>query len=415
MRETRDDTPANSGDEQTPRFGLVVLHSDGPKLICEPLDDARQVGIGRDDPIGALLTDERLSRHHATIVRRGGAFVLCDLGSRNGTFVDGVAVRGQVPLRPGAVIRTGGTIMMLSDEVGALLEANVEIVDGVVRGPQFAAVLAAAARARDPLGISGETGTGKEIVAHAFCGDARFVAVNCATIPDGVAERVLFGAKRGAFSGATRDVAGLIESASGGVVFLDEALELSPAVQAKLIRVMETGEVTPLGSTAARSVRVRFCLASPTSLRQAVESGGFRTDLLFRVRAHIAVPSLQERREEIPHLIAWELARAKVTAHSRLVEMCLLRPWPGNVRELLSEIAAAADTARRANMNVVRPEHLRASAGLEVTSRVELTREVVEQALDQAAGNISEAARKLGLHRTQLKRAMQRHNITAKS
>jgi DNA-binding NtrC family response regulator len=200
------------------------------------------------------------------------------------------------------------------------------------------------------------------------------------------------------------------------VLFLDEVGELTPAIQAKLLRVMETGEVTALGATSAQKTQVRFCLASPLHLRAEAAAGRFRQDLLYRVHTHVVVPPLRERREEIAYLVAWELARAgSLRAHSRFIEACLLRPWPGNVRELLSEVRAAADAARAVGTDVVRLEHLAAEGGAGMSTGAPLTRESIQHALAHASGNISEAARVLGLHRTQLRRTMDKLGIAAKS
>ena len=411
VRETRDDThregPALKNE---PTAGVVLLYSDGPRCICAPFDGG-PVRIGRDDPIGATLTDERLSRHHAEVSRRRGAFVVRDLGSRNGTYVDGRPLRGETTVAAGAIVRTGGTVASIFEDVSALADHPVEVRGGIVCGPSTARVLDAAASAREPLAIVGETGSGKELVARAFHRDqGPFVAVNCATIQETLAERVLFGAKRGAFSGATTDADGLVQAADGGVLFLDEVDELALSVQAKLLRVIETKEVTAIGATAPRRVSVRFCLAAQRDLRGAADAGTFRRDLLFRVRTHIAVPPLRERREDIPYLIARELGGRRRAAHPKLVEACLLRPWPGNVRELLAEVGLAAESATD---GLVRVEHLREHAGIATRPNhaPALDRQRIVRALEDASGNISAAARALGLHRTQLKRAMQKHDL----
>jgi len=411
VRETRDETHRDSatiGSEPAP--GVALLFSDGPRCACASLADGR-VRIGRDDPLGATLTDEKLSRHHAEVTIRRDAFVVRDLGSRNGTSVDGELVRGEVTVRAGAVVRAGGTVLVVCDDVRPLLERPVSVADGVVRGPATARVLDLAARAEEPLAIVGETGAGKEVAARAFHGGrGPFVAINCATIQEALAERVLFGAKRGAFSGANADVEGLVQSAHGGVLFLDEVCELALAVQAKLLRVIETKEVVAIGANASRKVDVRFCLAAQNDLRARVDAGQFRQDLFFRVRSHAAIPPLRERREEIPFLVARELGGRGRVAHPKLVEACLLRPWPGNVRELLAEIGRAAEATEE---RVVRAEHLSEGAGSAPAPRRSAGpgREEIARALQAASGNISAAARALGMHRTQLKRAMQKYDV----
>jgi transcriptional regulator of acetoin/glycerol metabolism len=412
VRETRDETHRESRpSEGSPLPGVVLLWSTGPRCVCAALDGGT-VRIGRDDPLGATLTDERLSRHHVEISMRRGAFVVRDLGSRNGTSVDGTTVTGEVTVRAGAIVRAGGTIVVVMDDIRPLLARPAEVKDDVVRGPKTASALEAAMRAQEPLAIIGETGTGKEVIARAFSAveQGPFVAVNCATIQEALAERILFGAKRGAFSGATTDAEGLVQSAHGGVLFLDEVCELALPIQAKLLRVIETKQVTPIGATTARKVDVRFCLAAQNDLRARADAGVFRHDLLFRIRSHIALAPLRERIEEIPFFVARELEARERTAHPKLVETCLMRPWPGNVREILVELALAVEEA---DGDVVRAEHLRETAGKASAAKASAVvgREEIVRALEGAGGNISAAARALGMHRTQLKRAMQKYDV----
>jgi transcriptional regulator with PAS, ATPase and Fis domain len=366
-----------------------------------------------------MLDDEKLSRHHAEIGFAGGRWVVHDLGSRNGTFVDGEAVEGRVEVGDRAVVRAGATLFLLTRDVRPFAGLRVEDDGKLVRGPRFGAVLRAAADAAiagDALLVQGETGTGKEIVARAFHKalgrpSAAFVAVNCANIPEGLAERLLFGAKRGAYSGAMGDVLGYVQAAQGGVLFLDEIGELEPAVQPKLLRVLETKEVMSLGSSAAQRIDVCFCCATHRDLRADVESGRFRSDLYFRLgERDVTVPPLRDRREEIPWLVRAFLAQR--VAHSKLVEACLLRPWPGNVRELARELSRAVQ--RAGADEAIRAEHLRPEAGAPLPSRgvaadtgePRADRAHIEAALERAGGNVSAAARDLGLHRTQLRRIL---------
>jgi transcriptional regulator with PAS, ATPase and Fis domain len=266
------------------------------------------------------------------------------------------------------------------------------------------------------------------------------VAVNCAAIPHAIAERLLFGAKRGAYSGADADAPGYVQEADGGTLFLDEIAELEPQVQAKLLRVLESKEVLPLGASKPRKVDFAFCSATNKDLRTLVAAGTLREDLYFRIgRPAVTLPALRNRPEEIPALIVQELAALSPapTAHVSLVEQCILRPWPGNVRELRAEIRAAAQAALT-NSQRVTARHLSATAGSvfggvmpdlrpsapdEHTAppsdgprkrmpRVDVeSRQRIEDALRANAGNISASARALGLHRTQLRRLIERHGI----
>jgi transcriptional regulator with PAS, ATPase and Fis domain len=352
-----------------------------------------------------------------------------DLGSRNGTSVDGVRIEG---VRTGSprVIRAGNTLLCPVLDVRIYENARVSVDQDLIVGPLLARAfgqLERAARAGDVVHVTGESGSGKELAARRFhqSGPNRegpFVAVNCATIPEGLAERVLFGARKGAYSGATSDSEGFLQSADGGSLFLDEIAELEPSVQAKLLRAIEAREVVPLGATRGRPVNVRLCSATHRDLRAEVQAGRFREDLYFRVgRPLVSLPPLRARPEEIPVLVAHELHRFDPTlvAEVALVERCVLRPWPGNVRELRLEIRAAAGEAQGAGVQLVAASHLSPTAGLGLQStrpepgvpvaesrrpRTLPSDDEIRQALQEEKGNVSAAARRLGVHRTQLRR-----------
>ncbi len=217
----------------------------------------------------------------------------------------------------------------------------------------FARILRTAPFFRNIL-IAGATGTGKELVARAIHGlspAARgpFVACNCAAIPESLVESELFGHVRGAFTNATSDVQGMFEAASGGTLFLDEIGEMPIAAQAKLLRAVQYQEVQRLGSTGVRKVDVRIVCATSRNLQKEVERKTFREDLFFRISmVQIGLPSLAERREDLPLLIRYFIERfagqyAKpIEGITRRAEAALLRhPWTGNVRELENAIGYA--------------------------------------------------------------------------
>jgi transcriptional regulator of acetoin/glycerol metabolism len=401
------------------RRGLVVLGRQ-----CEADDGAR-----------IELDDARVSRRHAEVRYARGRWTVRDLGSRNGTFVDGARIADEREADDGAIVRIGHSLFWLAAAREAGTDGGVTVADGVVAGSRLRAAEreVVAAAASPTLLVLGESGSGKERLARRFHdagprAGGPFLAVNCATIPEGVAERVLFGSRKGAFSGA-EDAAGYLQAADGGTLFLDELGELPPALQAKLLRVLETREVWAVGATRPVRVELGVVAATHQDLRAAVARGRFREDLYFRLaRPAITVPPLRARRDEIPALITLAIAGvdAALPAHARLVERACLLPWPGNVRELLREMAAAAMTARAAGAAEVRIEHLAPDAGepfLEPTappstptptrSRVTaaIGRDAITSALAAAGGNLSLAARQLGLHRTQLYRLMDRHGI----
>jgi len=458
--ETLDGTHDSTHGRPRARPGAIVVFSARVPLFLPLPFERGTLALGRGaGGVGALLPDDRLSRHHAEISflpQRG--WTVRDLGSRNGTFVDGVRVHDAVTVPSLRTVRIADTVLVLCEDVNAV-ESPLVRDDGWVAGTQLRRVLASIeheARNSSTLVILGETGTGKEQGArtfHAMGPHAKgpFVAVNCAAIPEGLAERLLFGTKRGAYSGASTDAVGHLQNADGGVLFLDEGAELDLGVQAKLLRVLETQEVIPLGASHGTRVQIRVCLATHGNLRAAVAEGRFRADLYHRIAPpEVMLPPLRERLDEIAHHVTAEIALAhsddvepgleRLTAHPALIEACLLRTWPGNVRELRKEIRRAASIARAQKSDRVRLDFLSPSAGhpFETPPRPgaaasaaptgnakdaggqargytkwskSTSREEIQRALEENAGNIAIAARSLGMQRTQMYREMTRWSI----
>jgi DNA-binding NtrC family response regulator len=316
-------------------------------------------------------------------------------------------------------------ILQAKDEVG-LVGTSPPLVRAIV-------TIARAARSDTSLIISGETGSGKELcarLAHRLSPRARgpFVAINCAAIPEPLLEAELFGHERGAFTGAERARAGLFVEAQGGTLFLDEVGEMSRAMQAKLLRVLEEHEVRPVGGQRSRKVDVRVLGATHRDLGAMVSAGTFREDLYYRLAAITArVPSLRERPEDMPVIARAVLARDPSTQNKRLDVPALTalseHAWPGNVRELANVLRVAASLVE-GNMisgdemrEAIRSSGARAVStsekGLDETSvaalrarhRAEL-REIVGRAIAAADGNKLRAARALGISRQGLYRIL---------
>jgi transcriptional regulator with PAS, ATPase and Fis domain len=364
------------------------------------------------------LADERISSRHASVTFDGARWTVEDKDSRNGTFVDGERLKGKASFDEPRVVRVGRSLFLPMLDVRRYVDASVERKGGAVIGPTTRlawAEIERAARFGEVLLLSGESGAGKELAARAFHSlgpraAGPFIAVNCAAIPQGLAERLLFGARRGAYSGATADSEGYVQAADGGTLFLDEVADLDAQVQAKLLRTLETKEVLPLGASKPRAVDVRVCSAT-RDLRAEVASGRFREDLYFRIgQPEVRLPPLRERRDELPWLLASELDALSINC--TLVEACLLRPWPGNVRELLSEVRRVASRARAAGRSSVAAEDLSPTAGVDFVrnegagsaSPALPEPEVIERALQEHKGNVTRAAQALGMHRNQLRR-----------
>jgi DNA-binding NtrC family response regulator len=427
--------------------GLLRLLSGGVAMAKALPLRGGALELGRGAAVLGEQQDPRMSRRHARIHYDGRRFWVTDLGSQNGTFVDGEPVPAGGPREAQRVIRMGDSLFVPSPDVSPLEKHGVELLDGFVRGPALQQLLGEVARAAQhgfSLHIHGESGTGKEGVARAFHehGPQRvgpFVAVNCAAIPQGLAERLLFGSTRGAYSGAESDAEGYLQAAHGGTLFLDEVVELDLAVQAKLLRALEAREVLPLGGSRPKKVDILVCSASNKDLRALVSSGRLREDLYFRIgRPEVTLPPLRQRPEEIPLLLqrAVRQLSSELELHVSLVEACLLRPWPGNVRELLVEVRSAAQAALVQGASRIEARHLSPSAGTafgsassppavteerppprEAPTRArpldESERRRIEEALRQNGGNVAATARALGMHRTQLRRLLERHGIAA--
>lgn len=285
--------------------------------------------------------------------------------------------------------------------------------------------------------ITGASGTGKELLARAIHfgslrGEKPFVVENCGALPDELLESELFGCKKGAFTGAYQDRTGLFELADGGSIFLDEIGETSPAFQVKLLRVLQEGEIRPLGAVRPRKVNVRVICATNRNLEDEVAAGRFRRDLYYRLTAFpIHLPALNERPMDIPIIAARILTDVNRSFHRQIASIepeamrqMIRYDWPGNVRELHNEIqrmVALSDSedplgahllparmgapARHAPAGAVnRPGNLKEQVEM-------LERGVIERALKHHSGNISRAADQLGLSRVGLRGKIDRYDL----
>ncbi len=273
--------------------------------------------------------------------------------------------------------------------------------------------------------IQGETGTGKELIARAVHDASSrrggpFVAVNCASIPEGLLESELFGHERGAFTGAVRSKPGLFVEANGGTLFLDEIGEMPAPIQAKLLRVLQERRVRPVGGTAARPVDVRVVAATNRNLRDEVRAGRFREDIYYRIATfRIDVPPLRERREDIPVLVEAFLARHAAAGRRVVLSPEVLRAfmdygWPGNVRELENVVercvyVCEGGTVRLEDLPEEMLRELRPPERVvwpEGRTLAEVEREYILHVLRRCSGNKVQAARILGINRKTIQRKL---------
>ncbi|UQA63810.1 sigma 54-interacting transcriptional regulator [Polyangium aurulentum] len=421
--------------------------------------------VGRNAQCQLVLEDAKISAVHAEFLATEHGVRVRDLGSRNGTFAGGVRV-GEVYLHSACKIRLGETD--LSFEPARPERIVVPAI------PSFGPLVAQSAGMRsifEKLGkvgptdltvlITGETGTGKEVVAQAIhLASARakkpFVVVDCGSIPPSLAEATLFGHERGAFTGAVDKRLSPFVEADGGTIFLDELGELPIEVQPKLLRALAERRIKPVGGSTYREVDVRVLAATRRDLVRAVNTGAFRSDLYFRVaQVRVELPALRQRLEDIPVLVRRMLRDlGDEGAFERVGNMTLERlmrhDWPGNVRELKNAVAVAfalagegeeLDVASHlgalneisegalpgmgaASASVIPPA---ASTGgampsfkgkpfqeakHDVLARFE--REYFAGLYEEAKGNISEIARRAGMERAHVRTYLKRHGISAK-
>ncbi len=423
--------------------GLVLLYAPVPLPEVIRLGDA-QLAIGREPPPGGLaIPHSAVSRIHARIHRAGGSFVLTDLDSRNGTLVDGCRVR-TLALEHEDEIRIGDAIFKFVErDIDKYVASGPSPYPALVGGAQMRALareLLAIARADLPVLVLGETGTGKEVVAqmvHAASGrPGRISAINCAAIPVNLLESELFGYKRGAFSGAERDKVGLVATAQRGTVFLDEIGDMPADAQVKLLRLLETREILPLGAVSPEKVDVRVVSATHRDLAERVQAGQFRGDLYARLNGHAArIPPLRARKEDLRALVAHFLEKhggGHVTLPAAAMAALCHYDWPYNVRELEAAIKRALALLSAEGAREVELRHLPESVqramegyGTEASSpslpppatsaaqrAVPPEEATMRELLTRHRGNVSAIAKELRKDRVQVHRWMKRYHLS---
>jgi transcriptional regulator with PAS, ATPase and Fis domain len=425
--------------------GLSLLVSCASGVSAVHLPHRESLVLGRAADADVVIHDRSVSHQHAAL-HLEDSLAIEDLGSRNGTRVQGtLAPRGErVPVAIGTVIELGDATLLLErarrevppsagDGGGgpALLASGTSAPHLVhdARMKRLYALVDIIAPTSLPVLIMGETGVGKEMYARAMHhrsprSERPMLTLNCAALPDSILEGEIFGYEKGAFTGATQARPGLFEAAAGGTVFLDEIGELAPGTQAKLLRVLENGEVLRLGARQPTNVDVRLIAATNRDLQALVAQGAFRADLYFRINGMaITLPPLRERKADTrPLAVAFletaarKLGRKPPRLGDDAATALEAHSWPGNIRELrmVVERAAAFCTA-----SVLTRAHLEAlwEAAPAATSEQEpppsrrtpmpgfrdvvrdLEKKQILEALEACGGNQSRAAKALGIPR----------------
>ena len=284
--------------------------------------------------------------------------------------------------------------------------------------------------------IKGETGTGKEVLATALQKESKradkpFVTINCAALPEGLVESELFGHRKGSFTGATGNKAGIFQSADGGTVFLDEINSLSLSIQAKLLRFLESGECFPVGETTPDIIDVRIIAATNANLNKQIDEETFRQDLFFRLNVvPLELPALRERKDDIPQLTEHFMAHfseqhtiAPAKFSKQTIKKFRAYSWPGNVRELRNVCERLAILLSGMS---IEPENLpyefsafevanSETSGFSLPetgfSLDNLEADLIHQALAKTKGNRSKSARMLGISRDTLLYRIQKHGL----
>ncbi len=428
----------SSTREQNLRLVYRVFNCD--RLLDEPIAPwawhSEKIVVGRGERNGlhgntCTLEDGRCSAQHAALEVRGDSVFVSDLGSSNGTWLNGEKVTSPVEVHEGDLVEIGRTLLtwrLVKSGMAAKIIAGIQLGDLRTFSPLFGEQLltgARAAKTSEPVLLVGETGTGKDVLAralHALSGrKGQFVAVDSGAIPETLFESTLFGHEKGAFTGATESRVGEIVRANKGTLFLDEVGNLSPSSQARLLRVLETKHVTAVGAKEGQTVDVRFIAATNRAVLQAED--GFREDLVHRLAGFvISPPPLRDRKEDLGLIIKALLEDAGVAqasiapAAAREVYLDSLR---GNVRALRNVLRRAAVGHEKIHLEKLEGlgsaadevsgvrQSLKKKKSPSAASRPRgwvPTKEELEQVLKANAGSVAAAARELESYPRQLYR-----------
>jgi DNA-binding NtrC family response regulator len=425
-----------------------LLVTSGPDTGRSTASDKERLRCGAHPGNDLVLVEDRTaSRHHFEVQYTERGYLLVDLDSTNGTFLDGRRIE-RAYLSPGSQIRAGSstiTFAPLDEELAVEPDREGELCGMVGQSVKMRQIFGLIKRIA-PMDVSviiqGETGTGKELVARAIHelslrSRGPMVVLDCGAIPPNLIESELFGHEKGAFTGAVASRPGAFERAQGGTIFLDELGELRLDLQPKLLRVLENREVRRVGGNDVIEVDCRVVAATNRDLAKEIAAGNFREDLYFRLSViHVHLPPLRQRRDDIPPILKRALAEPEVVErHGRkrfspeALSLLMAYAWPGNVRELVNvlshvltfsegeEILPAHLPPRVTGQAREGPlpfnEHLSFKDAKEQLLE-NFEREYLSSVLARCEGNLSRAARESGLHRKSIERLVKKYQLDAK-
>ena len=376
------------------------------------------ISIGRDTEQTLTLEDPFLSRRHARIENQNSQFILKDMQSQNGTFLNGSQVV-QAVLKDKDRIRVGKTEMTFSFKRFShnwkrLHQSKNKEWDLTLKR------LPAIAAAPFPVLIEGPSGTGKELIAqmihsHSKRSKGPYVSMNCSAIAESLCESEFFGHVKGAYTGADQERNGAFRSAHKGTLFLDEIGDLPLSLQPKLLRVLEMKELKPLGSDRVIPIDVRIVAATHQNLREKIQIGRFRQDLYYRLRVlEVSVPSLLERMEDFEDLLYFFSKKCQVCFDAPALLHMKNHSWPGNIRELKNAVARAAALFRGEIINTDKVKDILDTVEplkKEQAHFRNLSKDALMYFLKQNKGNQTQTASDLGVTRPTLRRRLQYYRI----
>ena len=432
---------------------LVIL--EGPDKNKKMTLSKNVIKIGKKENNDLVLTDKTVSRNHLEIEYRDDSFILRDLESTNGTYLNGNKVK-EAFLSPGDFIKLGNSaieFVMFDEKVSIAPSSKNEFGEMVGKSRkmrQIFAILEKISPTNATVIIEGETGTGKDLVARAIHTNSSrkskpFQVFDCSAVAPNLIESELFGHEKGSFTGAVKARAGAFEAALGGTVFLDEVGELTLDLQPKLLRALEQREIRRVGSNEPVKIDVRVISATNKNLKKEIKEKLFREDLYYRLSVvKISLPPLRDRTEDIPLIVERLLTHSKFNqleggklrvtrVDDEALKFLSRYPWPGNVRELANVIERASSFAEgelitRSNLEFIfhemtegeeRTDRMRVDTDLPFKEAKQqivevFEKEYLEELLKRHHYNLSKAAREAKVDRKHIRNLLKKYGIATK-